>query len=111
MLPLPRIQTPQSAALLVGLQDRFVARMAGPKGRMRGFFALAKPRNPLRCLSGDGGGKSSRNFGAQPATEKCSTLGGSAKKGPTMARHWGNKGPPRKCSVWSSRVAHSICSK
>ena len=44
--------SPQSAALLVGLPDRWVARMVGPKGRMRGFFALAKPRNPLCCLSG-----------------------------------------------------------
>ena len=49
-------QTPQSAALLGGLREWFVARMAGLEGRMRGSFALAKPRNPLRCLAGYGNG-------------------------------------------------------
>ena len=43
-------QTPQSAALLGGLWGRFVARMAGLEGRMRGSFVLTKPRNPLSCL-------------------------------------------------------------
>jgi hypothetical protein len=46
--------SPQSAALLDGLRNRWVARMVGPKSRMRGFFALAKPRNPLRCWTGYG---------------------------------------------------------
>ena len=41
---------------------------------------------------------------------KCSTTGGDAKKGPTMARHWENNGPWRKPTVWSSSVSQKICS-
>ena len=45
-----------------------------------------------------------------PTSSKCSTTGGCAKNGPTMARHCGNSGPPRKCTVWSSSVSQKICS-
>ena len=46
-----------------------------------------------------------------PSSVKCSTTGGDAKKGPTMARHWANSGPPRKPTVWSSSVSQKICSR
>ena len=46
-----------------------------------------------------------------PTSVKCSTTGGCAKNGPTMARHCGNSGPWRKCTVWSSRLAQRIVSR
>ena len=45
-----------------------------------------------------------------PSSVKCSTTGGWAKKGPTIARHCVNSGPPRKPTVWSSSVSQKICS-
>ena len=46
-----------------------------------------------------------------PSSVKCSTTGGDAKKGPTMARHSANSGPPRKATVWSSSVSQKIISR
>ncbi len=42
-------------------------------------------------------------------SSKCSTTGGAAKKGPTMARHSGKSAPPRKATVWSSSVLQNTC--
>ena len=42
---------------------------------------------------------------------KCSTTGGAAKNGPTIARHSPNAGDPRKSTVWFSSVSHWICSR
>ena len=43
------------------------------------------------------------------ANSKCSTTGGAAKKGPTIARHSVNNGDCRKPTVWSSSVSQKIC--
>ena len=49
---------------------------------------------------------------AESATSsKCSTCGGCAKNGPTIARHSANSGPPRKPTVWSSSVSHWMVSR
>ena len=45
-----------------------------------------------------------------PSSVKCSTTGGAAKNGPTMARHCANSGPWRKPTVWSSSVSQKIVS-
>ena len=42
---------------------------------------------------------------------KCSTTGGLAKYAPTIARHCGNSGPPRKSTVWFSSVSQWIVSR
>jgi hypothetical protein len=41
---------------------------------------------------------------------KCSTTGGCAKNGPTMARHCANSGLSRKPTVCASSVSQKICS-
>ncbi len=41
-------------------------------------------------------------------SEKCSTTGGLAKYGPTMARQSWNAGEPRKSTVWFSTVSQKI---
>ncbi len=54
-----------------------------------------------------GAGRAQADF---VTSSKCSTTGGAAKKGPTMARHSANSGDWRKPTVWSSSVVQKICS-